>query len=61
MPTRDRDAERQVAGVIARNIRHILTERNLSQADLARMTGLGAPTVNRHLVVEDTPAARRLV
>ncbi len=56
---RDREAERQIAFVIARNIRHILAERRLSQADLARMTRMQEPTINRHLVVDDTPDGRK--
>jgi transcriptional regulator with XRE-family HTH domain len=59
MGVRDREAERQVSFIIARNIRHILTERGLTQADLARMTGMQDPTINRHLVVDDTPAGRQ--
>ena len=59
MAKRDREAERQISFVIARNIRHILTERGLTQADLARMTKMQEPTINRHLVVEDTPTGRQ--
>ena len=59
MGLRDREAERQISFTIARNIRHILTERNLTQADLARMTKMQEPTINRHLVVDDTPEGRK--
>ena len=32
----------------------------MTQADLARLTGLAEATVNRHLIVDQTPAAKKL-
>ena len=55
---RNREAERQISFTIARNLRNILNERGLTQADFARMAGTQEPTVNRHLVVDDTPTNR---
>ena len=60
MGVRDREAERRAALTIARNIRHIIKERGMTQADLARLTGLMEPTVNRHLIVDETPDAKRV-
>lgn len=59
MGVRDREAECRAALTIARNIRHIIKERGMTQADLARLTGLMEPTVNRHLIVDETPDAKR--
>ena len=56
---RDREAERQISFTIAKNIRAILNERRLTQADFARMAGTLEPTINRHLVADDTPTNRK--
>ena len=56
---RDREAEQKIAETIARNIRFLLKERGLSQADFAQMAGTYTPTVSRHLVVSDDPAKRK--
>lgn len=60
MGVRDRNAERRAALTIARKLRHVLKERGMTQADLARLTGLAEATVNRHLIVDQTPAAKKL-